>query len=110
MKQKNIKKAPLTASNTAAAVGTAKANADTGKENKRNFQLAFGPVNYILMAVGILVLALGYILLSGGGSDDPNTFNPEMFDSRRLTLAPILIVLGFAVEIFAIMFKNKKQE
>ena len=98
MKQKNIN-----------VINTAKP-AVNGKEHKLNFQLAFGPVNYILMAVGILVLALGYILLSGGGSDDPNTFNPEMFDSRRLTLAPILIVLGFAVEIFAIMFKNKKQE
>ena len=60
------------------------------------------------MGVGILILALGYILLSGGGSDDPNTFNPEMFDSRRLTVAPILIVLGFVVEIFAIMFKSRK--
>lgn len=69
---------------------------------------AFGRLNYILMAAGLIILALGYILLSGGGSDDPNTFNPEMFDSRRLTVAPILIVLGFVVEIFAIMFKSKK--
>lgn len=96
MKQKNIN-----------VINTAKP-AVNGKEHKLNFQLAFGPVNYILMAAGILILAIGYILLSGGGSDDPNTFNPEMFDSRRLTVAPILIVLGFVVEIFAIMFKSKK--
>jgi len=80
------------------------------KENKLNLQLAFGPINYILMVVGIVILAIGYILLSGGGSDDPNIFNPAMFDSRRLTVAPILIVLGFVVEIFAIMFKGKKAE
>ena len=59
------------------------------------------------MLVGIVLLALGYIFLSGGGSDDPNVFNPAMFDTRRLYVAPILIVLGFVVEIVAIMYKKK---
>ncbi len=77
-------------------------------EEKKGLQLAFGKVNYILMAVGIIVLAIGYILLAGGGSDDPNVFNPAMFDTRRLYVAPILIVLGFVVEIVAIMYKGKK--
>ncbi len=77
-------------------------------EEKKDLQLPFGTVNYILMGAGILLLALGYILLSGGGSDDPNVFNPAMFDSRRLVWAPILIVLGFIVEIVAIMYKSKK--
>lgn len=76
-------------------------------EGKKNFELAFGTINYILMGVGIVLLALGYILLSGGGSDDPNVFNPAMFDARRLVWAPILIVLGFVVEIVAIMYKKK---
>lgn len=76
-------------------------------EEKKGFQFAFGKLNYILMGVGILLLALGYILLSGGGSSDPNVFNPAMFDTRRLYVAPILIVLGFAVEIVAIMYKKK---
>ena len=98
MKKNNIKSAAKPVPPTAA------------KENKLNLQLAFGPINYILMVVGIVILAIGYIRLSGGGSDDPNTFNPAMFDSRRLTVAPILIVLGFVVEIFAIMFKGKKAE
>jgi hypothetical protein len=78
------------------------------EENNNNLQLPFGKINYILMGVGILILALGYILLAGGGSDDPNVFNPAMFDSRRLVWAPILIVLGFVIEIVAIMYKNKK--
>ena len=77
------------------------------EENNNNLQLPFGKINYILMGVGILILALGYILLAGGGSDDPNVFNPAMFDSRRLVWAPILIVLGFVVEIVAIMYKEK---
>ncbi len=76
-------------------------------EEKKGFQFAFGTINYILMGVGILLLALGYIFLAGGGSDDPNVFNPAMFDTRRLYVAPILIVLGFVVEIVAIMFKKK---
>ncbi len=110
MKQQNIKKAPLPVKNMANSATAAKANLSKGKEHKLNFQLAFGPINYILMVVGIVILAIGYYLLSGGGSDDPNTFNPDMFDDRRLVAAPILIVLGFAVEIFAIMFKGKKKE
>ncbi|MBR1549996.1 MAG: DUF3098 domain-containing protein [Bacteroidales bacterium] len=79
------------------------------EENGKHFQFAFGRINYILMIAGLVVLALGYILLSGGGSDDPNTFNPAMFDTRRLVVAPILIVLGFVVEIVAIMYKGKKE-
>ena len=77
-------------------------------ENNTQFKLAFDTVNYILMAVGILLLAIGYVLLSGGGSDDPNVFNPAMFDSRRLVWAPVLIVLGFVVEIAAIMYRKKR--
>ena len=76
-------------------------------EENNNIQLPFGKINYILMGVGILILALGYILLAGGGSDDPNVFNPAMFDAQRLVWAPILIVLGFVVEIVAIMYKKK---
>ena len=77
------------------------------EENNNNIQLPFGKINYILMGVGIIILALGYILLAGGGSDDPNVFNPAMFDAQRLVWAPILIVLGLVVEIVAIMYKKK---
>ena len=78
------------------------------EENSNKLGFAFGRLNYVLMIAGLIVLALGYILLSGGGSDDPNTFNPAMFDNRRLVVAPILIVVGFVVEILAIMYKGKK--
>ena len=76
--------------------------------NEKQFSFVFGKTNYIIMIVGVVLLLLGYILLAGGGSDDPNVFNPAMFDSRRLVWAPILIVLGFVVEIVAIMYKSKK--
>ena len=80
------------------------------EENNNKLGFAFGRLNYVLMGVGLAILALGYILLTGGGSDDPNTFNPAMFDNRRLVVAPILIVVGFVVEILAIMYKGKKNE
>lgn len=67
----------------------------------------FGKLNYILFIIGIVVLAIGYILLCGGGSDDPSVFNPAMFDNRRLVAAPVTIVIGFVIEIFAIMLPYK---
>jgi len=68
---------------------------------------AFGKENYILMLTGVVLIIIGFILMTGGGSKDPNVFNEEMFNFRRLTLAPILVLTGFAVEIVAIMKKPK---
>lgn len=81
-------------------------------QQKKETVFTFGKQNYILLVIGVILLALGYILLSGGGSDDPNVFNEEMFNSRRLVVAPLLIVFGLVVEICAIMFrpKEKKEE
>lgn len=83
-----------------------KKNNNIDKENT-SFNFAFGRTNYILLAVGIVLLILGYILLAGGGSDDPNIFNPAMFNARRLVVAPLFIVAGLIVEIVAIMYKKK---
>ena len=80
------------------------------EDAKREFAFVFNKINYIIMIAGIVLLALGYILLAGGGSDDPNVFNPEMFNGRRLYLAPILIILGLIVEIVAIMYRGKDSE
>ena len=63
-----------------------------------------------LMIAGILVMAAGFILLAGGGSDDPQVFNYDMFDFRRLVAAPIVIVAGIVVEVVAIMRRPKKEE
>jgi hypothetical protein len=68
---------------------------------------AFGKENYILMLVGVGLIILGFILMNGGGSKDPNVFNMEMFNFRRLTLAPILVLAGFGIELVAIMKRPK---
>lgn len=68
--------------------------------------------NYQLMLIGFGIIVLGFILMIGGGSDDPQVFNEEeLFSFRRITLAPILVLTGFAFEIYAIMkrFKNEKE-
>jgi len=72
--------------------------------------MPFGKWNYIIMLVGIVVLATGYILLSGGGSDDPAIFSDAIFDTRRLTIAPITLVVGFAIVFAAVLVKIKTDE
>jgi membrane-bound ClpP family serine protease len=68
---------------------------------------AFGKENYVFMIIGIIVIIIGNLLMIGGGSEDPNVFDPEIFNFKRLTLAPIVILAGFIIEIFAIMRKPK---
>lgn len=65
--------------------------------------------NYKLMLIGLLIIIVGYILMAGGGSDDPNVFNEAMFSFRRITLAPIVVLAGFGFEIYAIMYKPKNK-
>ena len=68
----------------------------------------FGKRNYQLLIAGVLVMGLGYILMSGGGSDDPNVFSDAIFNTQRLTIGPILILVGLVIEIFAILHKPKE--
>ena len=63
--------------------------------------------NYVLMLAGLALIVLGFVLMSGGGSEDPNVYNPELFSARRIVVAPFLIVLGLALEIWAIMHQPK---
>lgn len=67
-------------------------------------------LKYLL--IGLLVMVSGYILMSGGGTEDPEVFNYAMFDFRRLVAAPIVIILGIVIEVVAIMkvFKNKEEK
>ncbi len=85
----------------------AKVAEPVAKTPVKNADFAFGKENYRLMLIGLALVDLGFILMIGGGSNDPNVFNPEIFSPRRLTVAPILILGGFVVEIFAIMKKPK---
>ena len=76
------------------------------KKRKESFkeEFIFRRKNYKFMLIGIAFIALGFILMAGGGSDDPNVFNPEIYSWRRIRLAPALILLGFSIEIYAILF------
>lgn len=72
--------------------------------------LLFDTKNYLLMIGGIVLIIIGFVIMSGGGSTDPKVFNgDELFSPMRITVAPILILLGFAVEVVAIMLKPKKK-
>jgi len=70
-------------------------------------EFAFGKENYRLMLIGLFFIALGFLLMIGGGTDDPKVFSYDLFSFRRITLAPILILAGYVIEIFAIMKKPK---
>jgi hypothetical protein len=76
-------------------------------ETKKKEGFAFGRENYLMMIAGLIVIIIGNLLMIGGGSEDPNVFDPEIFSTRRLTVAPVVILLGFVIEVFAIMRKPK---
>lgn len=78
-------------------------------KNKKEF--IFSKKNYRLMIIGLGVIVLGFILMIGGGSKDPDVFNPDIFNFRRIRLAPALVLVGFGIEIAAILlsFKNTKK-
>ena len=67
----------------------------------------FSSRNYTLMIVGIALIALGFILMSGGRSEDPNVFNPEIYNFRRIRLAPFLILAGLGIQVYAILYRSK---
>lgn len=85
-----------------------KTNAKSSEIADNQKVMPFGKMNYIIVLIGLALIALGFILMIGGGSSDPDVFNEQMFNFRRLTLAPILVLAGFVVEIVAIFWKGKK--
>jgi len=78
------------------------------EDQETKTRMTFGRQNYKIMFIGLGILVLGFLLMIGGGSDNPNEFNEAIFSTRRITIAPILILTGLVVEIFAIMWKPKK--
>ena len=73
--------------------------------------MAFDRTNYKLLLIGIAIVILGYVLMSGGGSGDPEVFNAEeIFSPRRITVAPIVCLIGYAFVIYAIMRKSRAEE
>lgn len=78
------------------------------KNEEQKQEFLFEKVNYKILLIGIAVIALGFILMSGGGSEDPNVFNEEIFSFRRIRLAPTTVLIGFGITIYAILKNPKK--
>ncbi len=78
-------------------------------EQEDNNTMPFGRDNYLWVIIGLAFLLIGFLLMIGGGSDDPDVFNEAIFNFRRLTLAPLLVLVGFGIQIYAIMKKSKNK-
>jgi membrane-bound ClpP family serine protease len=79
------------------------------KDTDKKFDFALGKENYILLAIGFVIIIIGFLLMMGGRSEDPNVFNEEIFSFRRITLAPLVVLFGFLFEIYAIMKKPRQK-
>lgn len=73
-------------------------------------EFLFRKKNYGFLLLSMAVIALGFVLMAGGGSDDPNVFNPEIFNFRRIRLAPTIVLIGFGLAIYAILTPSKKSK
>lgn len=78
------------------------------EENIQKPRFIFGKKNYTFMVVGIIFIALGFIFMSGGGSDNPAIFNEDIYNWQRIRLAPTLVIMGLGIEIYAILVNPKK--
>ena len=78
------------------------------KQGSSEREFAFGRENYIITGIGMVLIVVGFILMAGGGSDDPNVFNEEIFSTTRITVAPLVVLAGFALEIIGIMYRSKE--
>ena len=79
-------------------------------ESKGEQRFALGKENLRLLMIGFLIIIVGFILMIGGGSADPTVFNKEIFSFQRITLAPVVVMIGFVFEIYAIMKKPESDK
>jgi len=70
-------------------------------------QFAFTRTNYIILLAGLAIIVVGFLLMTGGGTDDPNVYNPDVFSPRRITVAPVVVMIGYVVVLVAIMKKTR---
>lgn len=78
------------------------------KDNEQKHEFLFDKINYKILVIGIVVIALGFLLMSGGGSDDPKVFSEAVFNFRRIRLAPTTVLIGFGITVYAILKNPKK--
>ncbi len=80
---------------------------NNNKEEQQKQEFLFDSINYKILLIGIAVIALGFILMSGGGSDNPKVFSEDVFSFRRIRLAPTTVLIGFGITIYSIFKKSK---
>ena len=73
-------------------------------------EFIFKKENFIGLLIGLALIVIGFLLMSGGGSEDPKVFNPDIFGFRRISLAPTLVLLDFATQVVAILYQKKKKD
>lgn len=79
-------------------------------KDQKNSEMPLSKENYILMAIGFVIVIIGFILMAGGKSEDPNVFSEDIFSFRRITLAPLVTLFGLLFEIYAIMKRPAKDK
>ena len=79
------------------------------KENTKKPEFLFSATNYKILIIGLVVIALGFILMSGGANENPNVFNEEVYSFRRIRLAPTVVLIGFGITIYSILKKSKSE-
>jgi hypothetical protein len=105
-----MKKVVIKETQSKANTSTSKVDQVVEEENiKPRFEFIFKKKNYIWMVIGLVVIALGFALMAGGGSDDPAVFNEAIFSWRRIRLAPMLVLAGFGIEMYAILLNPDKK-
>jgi hypothetical protein len=77
------------------------------KENTKKPEFLFSATNYKILIIGLMVIALGFILMSGGANENPNVFNEDVYSFRRIRLAPTVVLIGFGITIYSILKKSK---
>ena len=77
------------------------------KNNEQKPDFLFEKINYTFLLIGIAVIAVGFILMSGGASEDPTVFNPEVYNFRRIRLAPAIVLIGFGITVYSVFKKEK---
>jgi hypothetical protein len=82
-------------------------NNNNTEQQPQKQEFLFDGINYKILLIGIAVIALGFILMSGGGSNDPKIFNEDVFNFRRIRLAPTTVLIGFGITIYSIFKKTK---
>ena len=80
------------------------------KEKRPEKSFIFKKKNYTFLFIGLAFIVLGFVLMSGGGSDDPNIFNPDIYNFRRIRLAPTLVLIGLGIQIYAILLNPDKKK